>query len=219
MLGVSQKTDRRGLKRAYAALIRVYEPEHHPDHFRRLREAFELLDKRLSWMEANSATSQEALEPSAVAADGAAGGGRRRQAAAAECAAHQMPAELEVPWHAACRGDLAAAYASHAQLARQDRADELLYARLHWLLRIDRQLDPDRDPRDWLVAGMKRCGLVGRLTELYRCELIEDPYEALRDRCDEALSCSRQSGLLAQLVLARWFAAAKLRKWAVISRH
>jgi len=56
------------------------------------------------------------------------------------------------------------------------------------------------------------------LPELYRCELLDDAYEALRTRCDEAIRCSGHLGLLTELVIARWGGAAKLEKWEVIAQ-
>jgi hypothetical protein len=218
LLGVNQETDRKSLRRAYARLIRVYKPEHHPEHFRRLRDAYELLDQRLSWMEANRATSDDGTVPSIDFADGLTLAAEdRADPQLQNQPARPMLAELDGPWRAALAGDLASAYAAYRQLVHQGQADELVYARLHWLLRIDGQLDPKLDRRDWLMAGMTRCGLTGRLTELYRCELAEDPAEALHERWARALHSSGQPGLLAHLVAARWGAAAKLAKWEIIT--
>jgi hypothetical protein len=86
------------------------------------------------------------------------------------------------------------------------------------MLRLAPELDPARDARDWLAAGMKQCGLHGRLPELYRCELVEDPHEALRSRCDAAIGCAGHLGMLTELVMARWGGAAKLQEWDVIAR-
>ena len=58
-------------------------------------------------------------------------------------------------------------------------------------------------------AGMKRSGLRGRLPELYRCELLEDPLEALRERCEAAIHCPGRLGLLPELIMVRWVGAAK----------
>ena len=49
LLGVAQDVSRLDLKRAYTRLIRRYKPEHAPEQFRRLREAFEQLDQQLEW--------------------------------------------------------------------------------------------------------------------------------------------------------------------------
>lgn len=49
LLGVAQDVSRRDLKRAYTRLIRRFKPEHAPEQFRRLREAYEKLDQQLEW--------------------------------------------------------------------------------------------------------------------------------------------------------------------------
>ena len=59
LLGVNHASNRREVRRAYAQLIRIYKPEHFPEQFRRIRDAYELLDQRLSWMESNAAAAAE----------------------------------------------------------------------------------------------------------------------------------------------------------------
>lgn len=51
LLGVGEEVSRRDLKRAYTRLIKRFKPEHAPDQFRRLREAYEQLDQQLEWRE------------------------------------------------------------------------------------------------------------------------------------------------------------------------
>ncbi len=225
LLGVNHASNRREVRRAYAQLIRIYKPEHFPEHFRRIRDAYELLDQRLAWMESNAAAAAEMGPfPQAAASEPAGanivGGG---EATADEPA--DAPQELlrfaaldrDDLWQKARQGDLAEAYSHYSGLAGQGRGDEELFVRLFWMLRLTPEIDPSRDAREWLVAGMKQCGLRRRLPELYRCELLEDPQEALRSRCDEAIRCTGHSGLLAELVIARWGGAAKLQKWEVIA--
>jgi hypothetical protein len=50
LLGIDGNVDERGLKRAYAKLIRKFKPEHHPQEFTRIRAAFEQVQARLSWL-------------------------------------------------------------------------------------------------------------------------------------------------------------------------
>jgi hypothetical protein len=219
LLGVSHSSSRREVKRAYAQLIRLFKPEQFPEHFRRLRDDYELLDQRLSWMEMNEAESEQvaAFADEGEDADGAESHN--------EVSADSGPERLKPGsrdrddlWEKARRGDLAEAYAHYSKLANQGRADDALFVRLFWMLRLTPEIDPLRDPRDWLVAGLKRCGLRGRLPELYRCEVADDPHEALSPRCQAAINCSGHLGLLTELVIARWGGAAKLRKWELIAQ-
>jgi len=41
LLGVTAGVSERELRRAYARLIRIYKPEQFPEHFRRVRDAYE----------------------------------------------------------------------------------------------------------------------------------------------------------------------------------
>jgi hypothetical protein len=244
LLGVNHASSRRDVKRAYAQLIRVYKPEHFPDQFRRIRDAYELLDQRLAWME-SAGLAEEVVTP--IPADrsdstpgrdtpdnntpgsGAMGDGPR-DAAPEDATGHEEPAEAaprepssaassprDDLWQKARHGDLAEAYQHYSQLARSGRADDEVFVRLFWMLRLTQEIDPVRDAREWLVAGMQQFGLRGRLPELYRCELLDDPGEALSGRCDAVLRCAGHLGLLTELLIARWQGAARLQQWEKIA--
>lgn len=47
LLGVSHRADERDARRAYIRLIRRFKPEHAPEHFQRIREAFEYVQRQL----------------------------------------------------------------------------------------------------------------------------------------------------------------------------
>ena len=51
LFGLAPEATRRDLKRSYSKLIRRFKPEHAPEHFRRLREAFDELDQQFEWRE------------------------------------------------------------------------------------------------------------------------------------------------------------------------
>jgi hypothetical protein len=227
LLGVNQASNRREVKRAYAQLIRVFKPEHFPEHFRRLRDAYELLDQRLAWMESNGleeagshreGTRQEARSTEKGEESSEQGAGRAAVAPNSPLPAPCSP--LPAPpcdlWQKARQGDLAEAYKHFSQLARSGRGDEELFVRLFWMRRLTPEIEPALDPRDWLLAGIKQFGLRGRLPEIYRCELLDDPSEALSSRCEAVLLCSGHLGLLTELVIARWGGAARLRQWEAI---
>lgn len=223
LLGVTYASNRRDVKRAYAQLIRVYKPEHFPEHFRRIRDAYELLDQRLAWAEANPAAELDEAPSSTDSAELFRDDENAEAAGDAPGQPSLEPVRFASPdrddlWQNARQGNLAEAYAHYSQLAQQGRGDELMFVRLFWMLRLTPEIDAARDARDWLVAGLKQCGLRGRLPELYRCELIEDPGEALHRRCEAAIGGSGHPGLLTELVIARWGGAAKLHRWDVISR-
>jgi hypothetical protein len=218
LLGVHHASSRKDVKRAYARLIRVYKPEHFPEHFRRLRDAYELLDQRLAWMESagiveevNVPVPEEHASPNPFDVPEP-----EEPAEVPETPLKFASPERDGLWEKARQGDLSMAYKHYSKLAGSGRAGEELFLRLFWMLRLSPELDSARDARDWLLAGLKQFGLRGRLAELYRCELVDDPGEALSPRCDAALQSSGHAGLLTELVIARWGAATRLMKWECI---
>lgn len=71
LLGITGSAERKEIKRAYAALIRRFKPDHHPEHFRRIREAYEAVMAQVDFW-ANLAAQQEGL--GRVAKDGQSSG-------------------------------------------------------------------------------------------------------------------------------------------------
>lgn len=51
ILGITDSATRKEAKRAYTRLIKRFKPEHFPEQFRRLREAYDQVDSRLQWQE------------------------------------------------------------------------------------------------------------------------------------------------------------------------
>ncbi len=51
ILGITDSATRKDAKRAYTRLIKRFKPEHFPEQFRRLREAYDQVDSRLQWQE------------------------------------------------------------------------------------------------------------------------------------------------------------------------
>ena len=49
LLGVDRKSDAKTARRAYVRLIRRFKPEHHPEHFKRIRQAYESVEQQLRW--------------------------------------------------------------------------------------------------------------------------------------------------------------------------
>src|SRR5207245_11084551 len=48
ILGIAKGADERDVKRAYFKLVRRYSPESHPEEFKRLRQAYEVLANSVS---------------------------------------------------------------------------------------------------------------------------------------------------------------------------
>src|SRR5436190_2155722 len=56
VLGVERSADEREIKKAYFRLVRQYSPESHPEEFKRIREAYEVLGHLESRAEYDSLT-------------------------------------------------------------------------------------------------------------------------------------------------------------------
>lgn len=214
LLGVPPQADRSELRRAYTRLIRVFKPEHAPEAFRRLRQAYE---QALVWADVHARFRSEPED-------------ERQQAPAVEESPptphHHRPdtkptrsveEEVSEAWSrwqddpaAACR-QLLALHERHPQ--HQD-----VYLRLYWLLKLRPQLDAQGSPGDWITRGLLASGAAGPLRELYRRELLERPGEALSERSTKLLHCQQDAGRLLDLAAMRWRAAARLRQFDTIGQ-
>ena len=211
LLGVERDVEARELKRAYTRLIRRFKPEHFPEQFRRIRDAYETILQRLEILgpSADDAPARETL---------AARAGDRPQA---EEESHAPPTpddepalapfrrlpsleeQLEAPWSAACDGDLAAAYRQLVDLEQRAPGERQVCERLYWLLAAKPELDDQRSRLDWLAAGLRN-GWSGSLAALYGRELAADPAEAAGDRCARLLQTESRPEQLFNLAQSRW---------------
>lgn len=168
VLGVEPGASETDIKRAYTRLIRRFKPEHAPEQFRRVREAYEACLQGFRWLapppEFHWTDPAPRPEPDAT-----------------------RPAEPEPPrgdeidrlWDLAVGGDEAAAYAGLVALVEGGDARADLPLRLYWLLGLNPALDATRTRHDWLAGALKLAGLGGAAAELYRRELDADPNAAL----------------------------------------
>lgn len=226
LLGVQYGVGPNELRRAYTRLIRTYKPEQYPDHFRRIREAYESVLGQLEFMKLirrETSDDDDSASPSGPTS-----------APASAAATEEEPAdpavivprpwqptaddvdELEKLWKQACGGEEAAVYRRLVEMheSQPGRTDVLL--RLYWLLALTPELAPARSPCSWLVAGLRGGRLTGPLWELYRREIQENPEEAITERCTDLLQQAAGSGQLTDLVELRWQAAARLGNWQII---
>jgi hypothetical protein len=190
ILGVQPGCTPRDLKRNYVHLIRTYKPEHHPDQFRRIREAYEFV---LRMVEQFGDSAPTALHPGSSSHSEDAVSTRSAPVARATDeqpkAATPTPLnELDQIWEQAIAGEEALAYDRLREMANQNAAQSSVYIRLYWLLSLNGEIDPDRDPRDWLVDAVCAAGGAGPALELYRREVTAFPGEALRPRFERLLT-------------------------------
>ncbi len=191
LLGVPRSVGETDLKRAYTRLIRKYKPEHAPEEFRRIREAYEAAVEMSRWYRDAPPVSDPTFSPpfespgpfhpggSSAPPEAPSSDQRAAEPHETQVDPPVRPARIdpvEDAWAAAVAGDWAAAYTALVVLsdAHLDRAD--LPLRLYWLLALRPTLDADRNRHDWLVAALTRARLTGPAVELYARELAADPH-------------------------------------------
>jgi hypothetical protein len=226
LLGVSRNVNERDLKRAYTRLIRTYKPEHFPEQFRRIREAYETAKNRVPF---HLAFETPAESPATLPSESPPP--RKRSPAPLEADNLRMPdlerpapqpplrtveEELDDAWNWTVEGDETRAYAHLLGLLDRYPKRSEICARLYSLLLVAPELDNRRTPCDFLVQGLRQTGGGGPCHELYRREIEDRPDEALTDRFAELLKATTQPGLLQTFVRWRWAAASRLERFNVI---
>jgi hypothetical protein len=212
LLGVPRDVGPRDLRRAYTRLIRTYKPEQFPEQFRRIRAAYEAAVRLAEFFaaggEPGASAPGEADKPPVADAPGS-----------PERLAPPRPFDpaddAHALWELAAAGHAARGYAGLADLFRRRPDQPDLPLRLYWLLALDQELDPGRDPCTWLADALRLGGLAGPAAELFRRELDERPAEALA--AGEAVAdVEAPTDRLAGYLAARGGAAAQLRRWDVL---
>src|SRR5262245_61135952 len=106
ILGVGPQADERTIKLAYAARIKRFKPERFPQHFRRLRDAYERLTRIARWR-SHAVVDVEREEAEADDAE---------DSVAAPIEPPRLEAEAPPPddrWDRACAGELVDVYAEY----------------------------------------------------------------------------------------------------------
>ena len=229
LLGVPRGVAPRDLKRSYTRLIRIYKPEHYPEHFRRIRAAYEQILRYVELIEKShdAVDAVEGQTPSHASDDdgsrkepfyqGPITDGFTAPVNRASIPPPPLVGEMDHLWQRAIVGEESAAYAGLAALAEREPQRIGIYLRLYWLLAVEPELDVTNSPVDWLVRGMSATGGMGPLGELYRRELELHPEEALAQRCDRLLQQIHAPAALANLLSWRWHAAGRLARWGLVA--
>lgn len=234
LLGVDDDVDRKTLRRVYSRLVKHYKPEHAPEQFQRIRDAYESMLELVSWRErfpedafdadddldeAETASglpgSDDSDEETDTGEAGRAerelsGGGRRLESAGAVEAGRP---DAERAWELATAGDWNAAYRMLKECHAERPGDEETCIRLYWLLKIAPDLDTSRQAIDWLVAGMKNNGLSDWCFSLYGDELTENPDAAASGHFRELIRVPASLWHVSEVVRAHWSAAAARNDW------
>jgi hypothetical protein len=209
LLGVRPGAAADELRRAYVRLIRRFKPEQHPEHFRRIRDAYEAIQALAAWWPPAQAEPDLLPPPTPMPEPD------EETPLPTHAGRRSDDDELASAWELACCGDEASAYQRLRRMHERQPHHAGTCARLYWLLSLWPQLDAGRQPCDWLARGL-RAGEDGSLRELYRRELAVSPAEALSPRCRQVLEGSFRPGLLLDLVECRWRAARGTRQPAQV---
>ena len=214
VLGVRRGVGPRELRKAYTNLIRVFKPEHRPDHFRRIREAFETIQRYAAFFQPGG----DPEPPPGPQRDIRISPVESRERGAPEDAPRAAPVLVSVDdlWNRAVRGETVEAY--RAFVAESDRSPGRaeLYARLYWLAAVEPEVDPHQPAAEWLTRGLSATGLSGVLLELYGAELLDNPAEALMPRASRLLAGNHSARELAAYARIRWQALARSGQWSAI---
>ncbi len=244
LLGVAEGVTRRDLKRAYTRLIKRFKPEHSPEQFRRLREAFEQLDQQLEWREEfESHLAQQRYQTGDGNDDDSDGAARSESSTGVESelkntTPHSKP--LSVPpgddlagdgpmrttassnetdqlWQQALNGgDLKAVYSQLVEFAVRRPPSEIGFARLYWLLTIHPEFESRRDPVAWLIEGMHKHGFNNRLLSMFSIEVRRRMGQVPLALADDLFDGNEAANRLVDLVQPRWFAARCLNRFDII---
>ncbi len=239
LFGLDSKASRRDLKRAYTRLIRQFKPEHSPDHFRRLREAFEQLDQQFEWREqfeeryahlrnADPVSDPDSDPPVKVDNSKILDG----KSTIDNIAVPNNDIDQELPrrtghgarydnvdhfWQQALDGgDLKIVYSKLKEEAARRTLSETDYARLYWLLTVQPDLETDRDPCNWLFEGLRRHGHKTRLIPILEIDVQRRLGQVPVLLDDDLLDSSFSIGQLVEIVGFRWTAARRLARFELI---
>ncbi|MFO0947930.1 MAG: J domain-containing protein [Planctomycetota bacterium] len=207
LLGVANNSPPKDIQRAYVRLIKRYKPEHYPDQFKRLREAYEHASAISSFR-----AIQEAASSQETSADESSTGDESDHSEAQDKppVVDEKPTLEQDLWDLAIQGDEQAAYnrLRELRLAKPDSTN--IQARLYWLLMLHPELDPERSPLDYLVEGLGNDPQCWPFLELYRRHLDFDRKEVANARCGRVLHVEMPGHMLLVFLAWRWTAAERM---------
>jgi hypothetical protein len=238
LLAVPRDVDRTTLRRAYVELIRKYKPEHFPDQFRRIRDAYDAINHWLEWKgtnrnqfsgpDNNVPTNIAQIQPQPLDAD--TGGNKEPDSNHSpksrlgitdplqlNSILEDGPTKIVQFWQQAAGGDAQTAYRQLVEMELQSVGMQALYLCLYWLLKLNPELDSQRTPIFWLLRGIARDYKLSPLVQLYCLEIEDQPEEGTSQGCAALVKSAAGFSSIAPLVYARWSAAKKLGCWQTIT--
>jgi hypothetical protein len=203
----------RDLRRAYHRLIRRYKPDHAPEAFRRIREAYEtILDHSPHTVCLRDQAVVNETDGEIVAS------GTRPPEAEATAPSETAVTEPPVPpWELACQGKLHAAYGAMREEVVRNPHREELYLQLYWLLVVDPLLIPMLSPVQWLIEGLLSLPRRAALLEVLRRTVDAEPAAALADSFAKLIGNPLPGTLRTEAAAIRWRAARRLNRCDLIT--
>jgi hypothetical protein len=216
LLGVAADVLPADLRRAYTRLIRIYKPEQFPEHFRRIREAYETI---LRQAELAQFAARGAGVDSTDDVPGAGGVADWLNNLAQNLSvqdADAVEAEVHALWEMAVAGEEDSAYRRLREVHERHPGRQDICVRLYWLLALSPVLDSNKAPFDWLIDSVQRTGWCMPVAELVRREVEAEPALALGAGYQTLIDASGQSDVLLAVLQWRWQAASRLGRWEII---
>jgi hypothetical protein len=210
LLGVPPGASARDLRKAYLRLIRSYKPEHAPEEFKRIRDAYESALPFARTDQRAPIIDEPGPEPPTESGTGL-------------TTEISIPAFDRIPplvdaWKFVLRGEPETAYRTLVDRHDAARGSEDDYVQLYWLLTLLPSLELARTPVDWIVRGLGARGAdAPRLRELLRRELAANPTLTLGDRLKNFLRRRTPPVLAVEFAEARWRLAREAGRWGVIA--
>lgn len=213
LLGISSNASRTELRRAFTRLVKRFKPEHAPEAYHRLREAYERLDRQRS-----VGTDFQNRDD-----EGAASSAHVQTPHQLQHVRNQSGDQSDRPGHsdrawqfALDGGDLTDVYSKLTKRVEQQQANVVDFARLYWLRLLRPDLDPSRNSGTWLVHAVRDNQYDNRLLSILDAEAR---------RCDGNFPEILADGLfheeqtpqeIYRLAEIRWYCARRLNRFDLI---
>lgn len=222
ILDVTPQVESGELRRKYAALIRRFKPEQYPEHFQRIRAAYELVRGIIEQRSGSPLDPFPALpipSPPLPAPEVRQPPVIEKSPAPPSEPRVPSPSRDEIPeierlknsiWKIVMEGDVEEAYRQLNRLVKTHSDDQSLYIRLYWMHVLFPDLDEVNPPSRWLVSGILQCRETSQLYELLNRELCHFPEESLTDRFLQVILVAFQGTFGLNLLRLRWETARSL---------
>ena len=214
LLGIARGASEREVKRAYHDLIRKYKPEHAPDAFRRIREAYEFARRFAALTPLAPQSFEFRIENHD---EGLSVSIPPEPVTERDSPSRPRPVKRD-PWKMACEGNEALAFEKLLERLEQDRPSEEVFLQLYWLSVAVPGLRREQAPAvDWLIRGLRTLGpSATRIRELLEREAEIDQTGVVCGRLAVLLSSDVATELVLNAASWRWRAARSLMRWNVI---